>query len=243
MLATVSGAVTHLGSSSLLFPLSALYATVLWRRHSPPLALRWLAALALCLAVMGLLKLYGHGCGLPMVPVLSDLLPNDRFISPSGHAAFAAVFYGSAGALAARGVESGWGRTLVLSATAALVAAISLSRILLSAHSAAEVLVGLLVGGLAMLLFLWSCRSLPPARARLSPLLVAAVALAVAALAGLGDPSVIESTIRMVAMHLRAEAGLCMAAGDMAGAELALGDFAATATATATATVADFQPR
>jgi len=205
MLATMTRGVTHLGSSTLLFPLSALYATLLWRRHSAPLALRWLSAAALGLGVMGALKLFGHGCGLPAFP----FLPDDRFVSPSGHAAFATIFYGSVGALAARGAGSpGW-RTLILTGTVALVAAISISRVLVSAHSAAEVVAGLLVGGTAVALFLWSGRSLPPVRPRPPPLLLAAVALGLVGLVRVGDPSVIESGIRAAAAHLRAETGLC----------------------------------
>ncbi|CAO3422032.1 phosphatase PAP2 family protein [Azospirillum doebereinerae] len=205
MLATMTRGVTHLGSSTLLFPLSALYATLLWRRHSAPLALRWLGAAALGLGVMGALKLFGHGCGLPAFP----FLPEDRFVSPSGHAAFATIFYGSVGALAARGAGSpGW-RTLILLATVALVAAISISRILVSAHSAAEVVAGLLVGGSAVALFLWSGRSLPPVRPRVPPLLLAAVALGLVGLVRVGDPSFIESGIRSVATQLSAESGLC----------------------------------
>lgn len=218
MLATVSGAVTHLGSSTLLFPLTACYATLLWRRQSGPLALRWLAAVALCLGIIGGLKLLGHGCGLPSFP----FLPDDRFVSPSGHAAFAAVFYGSVGALAARGIAAGGWRTFVLLATAGLVAAIGLSRIMVSAHSGAEVVAGLLVGGLAVALFLWSCRFFPPARPRVSPLGLAAFALGLVVLVRIGDPSMIEPVIRKVAASLRTDTGLCVVSGattiDVAGA-------------------------
>ncbi|SMH58788.1 phosphatase PAP2 family protein [Azospirillum agricola] len=205
MIATMTHAVTHLGSSTLLMPLSALYATLLWRRHSAPLALRWLAAAGLGLGVMAGLKLFGHGCGLPPFP----FLPEDRFVSPSGHAAFATIFYGSVGALAARGAGSpGW-RGLILLATVGLVAAISVSRVLVSAHSAAEVVAGLLVGGLTVGLFLWSGRALPPARPRMPPLLLAAVALGLAGMVRAGDPSIIESSIRTLAAELRTETGLC----------------------------------
>ncbi|MBP2226953.1 membrane-associated phospholipid phosphatase [Azospirillum agricola] len=206
MIATMTHAVTHLGSSTLLMPLSALYATLLWRRHSAPLALRWLAAAGLGLGVMAGLKLFGHGCGLPPFP----FLPEDRFVSPSGHAAFATIFYGSVGALAARGAGSpGW-RGLILLATVGLVAAISVSRVLVSAHSAAEVVAGLLVGGLTVGLFLWSGRTLPaPARPRMPPLLLAAVALGLAGMVRAGDPSIIESGIRTLAAELRTETGLC----------------------------------
>ncbi len=209
MIATMTRAVTHLGSSTLLLPLSALYATVLWRRHSARLALRWIGAAALGLGVMAGLKLFGHGCGLPAFP----LLPGDRFLSPSGHAAFAAIFYGSVGALAARGAGSPGGRGAILLGTVGLIAAIAVSRVLVAAHSTAEVIAGLLVGGATVALFLWSSRDLPPAAPRLPPALLAALLAALAVgligLVQMGDPSVIESTIRSVAAHLRGEASLC----------------------------------
>lgn len=205
MIATMTRAVTHLGSSTLLLPLSAFYATVLWRHHSAPLALRWLAAVGLGLGIMAALKLFGHGCGLPAFP----FLPEDRFLSPSGHAAFATIFYGSVGALAARGATTSGTRALILLATAGLVAAIAISRVLVSAHSSAEVVAGLLVGGSVVGLFLWSCRSFPPVAPRLPPLLLAAVALGLIGLVRVGDPSIIEATLRTVAAQLRAETGLC----------------------------------
>lgn len=205
MIATMTRAVTHLGSSTLLLPLSAVYATLLWRRHSAPLALRWLVAAGLGLGVMAALKLFGHGCGLPAFP----FLPEDRFLSPSGHAAFATIFYGSVGALAARGASTSGARALILLATIGLVAAIAVSRVMVSAHSSAEVVAGLLVGGSAVGLFLWTGRSFPPVAPRLPPLLPAAVALGLIGLVRVGDPSIIEATLRTVAAQLRTETGLC----------------------------------
>lgn len=205
MIATMTRAVTHLGSSILLLPLSVLYATMLWRRHSAPLALRWLAAVGLGLGVMAALKLFGHGCGLPAFP----FLPEDRFLSPSGHAAFAAIFYGSVGALAARGATRNGTRTLILLATAGLVAAIAVSRVMVSAHSSAEVVAGLLVGGAVVGLFLWSCRPLPSVAPHLPPLLLAAVALGLIGLLRVGDPSIIEAALRDVAAHLRTDTRVC----------------------------------
>lgn len=213
MFATASGAITHLGSSSLLVPLSALYATALWRHHSAPLALRWLLALTLCLGVMVVLKLVGHGCGLPEFPLFPSLFAGDRFLSPSGHAAFSAVFYGSVAALAARNASSRWLRVGLPVAAAALVLAIGASRVAVSAHSGAEVAAGLLVGGLSVLLFLWSSRKDGAPRLRTSPWVLAAMALGLALLVHAGDPSFVEATIRRVAHHLGSGAGLCDLAG------------------------------
>lgn len=213
MFATASGAITHLGSSSLLVPLSALYATALWRHHSAPLALRWLLALSLCLGAMVVLKLVGHGCGLPDFPLFPSLFAGDRFVSPSGHAAFAAVFYGSVAALAARDAASLRLRIGLPLAAAALVLAIGASRVAVSAHSGAEVVAGLLIGGSSVLLFLWTSRKDGAPRLRVSPWLLAALALGLALLVHAGDPSFIEGTIRHVARHFGSGAGLCDLAG------------------------------
>lgn len=213
MLATASGAITHLGSSSLLVPLSALYATALWRHHSAPLALRWLLALSLCLGAMVVLKLVGHGCGLPDFPLFPSLFAGDRFVSPSGHAAFSAVFYGSVSALAARNARSRWLRVALPLAAVALVLAIGASRVAVSAHSGAEVVAGLMIGGLSALLFLWSSRRDAVPRLRPSPWLAAAMALGLALLVHAGDPSFVEGTIRWAAHQLGSEGGLCELAG------------------------------
>ncbi|HEY0834341.1 MAG TPA: hypothetical protein VGE72_10580, partial [Azospirillum sp.] len=94
-------AVSALGDSTLLLPLSAATAVLLWVRRSPAMALAWAAPLALCLAGLMGLKVLGHACepqvlGAPVV-------------SPSGHAAFGAAFYGSLGLMAGRGL-GGWRR-------------------------------------------------------------------------------------------------------------------------------------
>ncbi|MBP2298142.1 phosphatase PAP2 family protein [Azospirillum picis] len=216
MLATASVAITHLGSSSLLVPLSALYATALWRRHSAPMAMRWLLALAVCLGVMVVLKLVGHGCGLPEFPLYEALFPGDRFISPSGHAAFSAVFYGSVAALAARNADSRWLRLGLPAAAVALVLAISASRVVVSAHSRAEVAVGLLVGGLSVLLFLWTSRKDRAPRLRTPLWLLGIMAIGLALLVHAGDPSFVEAVIRRVAYQLAYHVqggGLCAFAG------------------------------
>ncbi|WP_168220547.1 phosphatase PAP2 family protein [Azospirillum thermophilum] len=202
MLRDVSAAVTLLGSSVLLLPLSVLLAAVLWRQHSARLALRWIAVLGACLLGMAALKLYGHACGLPILL--------RRVVSPSGHAAFSALFYGSLAAVMLRAVDIPWRRTLLMAGTAGLVAAIGLSRILLRAHTKLEVLIGLSVGAAAALAFALSIRSLPPARLRLRPAAAGAVlACGLAALA-VGDRSVIEETIRALADEVQQEVGLCM---------------------------------
>ncbi|PWC86521.1 hypothetical protein TSH100_12150 [Azospirillum sp. TSH100] len=213
MIATASGAIAHLGSSSLLVPLSALYATALWRSHSAQLALRWLFALSLCLGVMMVLKLVGHGCGLPDFPLFPSFFAGDRFVSPSGHAAFSAIFYGSVSVLAARNAHSRWLRIGLPLAAVALVLAIGASRVAVAAHSGAEVVAGLMIGGLSSLLFLWSSRKHGAPSLRAFPWLAVAMVLGLVLLVHAGDPAIVEGAIRWTAHRLGSEAGLCELAG------------------------------
>lgn len=201
MLATLSAAVSILGSSLLLLPLSVLFAIVLWRGQAAPLAVRWSAALAAALTVMVVLKLYGHACGLPVLL--------ERVASPSGHAAFSAFFYGSIALIIVRATTATWRQAAVLASAGGLVAAIGLSRVVLHAHSKLEVLIGLLVGGSAVLAFAVSSAAYPPVRLRLS-MPVAAMVLACGLLViSTGDPGLVENAIRVIASHVRQEVLLC----------------------------------
>jgi membrane-associated phospholipid phosphatase len=136
--------VTDFGDSAVTLPLGALTLIFLltsgWRRA----ALAFLLAIGCAGIAIGLLKLLLVSCGKPLVgAALTD---------PSGHVAMSAATYGSL-ALALGRTGSVRQRPWLLAAAALLVAAIALSRILLHAHSPAEVAVGLAVGLLSTLIF------------------------------------------------------------------------------------------
>lgn len=72
--------------------------------------------------------------------------------SPSGHAAFAATFYGCLAALFGAGRTIGW-RLALYGGAIALVLLIGASRVALEAHNAREVGVGVLIGAMSIALF------------------------------------------------------------------------------------------
>lgn len=72
--------------------------------------------------------------------------------SPSGHAAFAATFYGCLAVLFATGRATGW-RLTAYGGAAALILLIAASRVALEVHTAPEVAVGLLIGVVTIALF------------------------------------------------------------------------------------------
>jgi membrane-associated phospholipid phosphatase len=136
--------VTDFGDSAVTLPLGALTLIFLlasgWRRA----AFAFVLAIGCAGLAIGLLKLLLVSCGKPLVgAALTD---------PSGHVAMSAATYGSL-ALALGHTVSIRQRPWLLAAAALLVAGIALSRILLHAHSPAEVAVGLAVGLLSALVF------------------------------------------------------------------------------------------
>jgi membrane-associated phospholipid phosphatase len=140
-------AITDLGDSSLLLPASALLAAYLWTNGPRHAARAWLVTVTACLAATAALKIGFHACG--------AAVPELDMRSPSGHSAFSATFYGCGAILLARARPIA-ARLAIIIAGAALIVAIAISRTLLQAHTDAEVLVGLLVGGACTAYFRWA---------------------------------------------------------------------------------------
>jgi membrane-associated phospholipid phosphatase len=136
--------VTHLGDSALLIPLSlAAIGILVWSGHRPA---AWRLALAVgCLmAATVALKIgfYAIG-GDPALDVLS----------PSGHAGFSVTVYGCCAAILAKQCRPA-GAALVIVAAVALLGTVLASRIVIGAHSVAEVLLGGALGLLCTATFL-----------------------------------------------------------------------------------------
>lgn len=205
----VSETVTVLGDSTLLLPLSAAVALLLWVRRSPGAALAWAAPLGLGLAGLAALKAVGHACGMELLGTL--------VISPSGHAAFGAAFYGTVGMMAGSRLR-GWRRHLLLLAVAAVVVAVGVSRVRLSYHTVPEVMIGLAIGTAAALAAIWALARVAvpqaprPASAVAGPAVaVALLAVPLAALVWSGHRLHVEDQIRDFALQLRADALVCTA--------------------------------
>ena len=189
-----------LGSAPFVLPVAGILVVMLWRRHSAVTAARWLAVLTMLMGSVALLKILGHACGFRLF--------DDRLTSPSGHAALAAAVYGAVGVMAARSLD-GWRRGVVVLGALGLVGAVAASRILLRYHSVTEVVVGLALGGLAVVAFAQSFQRMAPSCLNLSPLVPALVVLFGVATYALGDRTNAEPMLKYFAHLLREESPVC----------------------------------
>jgi membrane-associated phospholipid phosphatase len=132
------------GDIAVLLPASlGLIAFLAWsgsRRDAAAYA----AAMAACLTAALFAKLVLAACG--------GKYSLYGVESPSGHAAFAATFYGCLAALFGAGRTIAWRLALYGGATA-LVLLVGASRVALEAHNAREVGVGVLIGAMSVALF------------------------------------------------------------------------------------------
>jgi len=215
----VSEAVTALGDSTLLLPLSAALALLLWVRRSPAAALAWAAPLGLGLGGLAALKVVGHACGMEVLGTL--------VVSPSGHAAFGAAFYGTVGMMLGSRLR-GWRRHALLLSVALVVVAVGITRVRLSQHTVPEVLIGLAIGTAAALAAIWTQARVAvpqasrPALAMTRPALaVALLAVPLLALVWSGHKMHVEDRIRDFALRLRADAVVCTADRGAVGVQLA----------------------
>ena len=166
--------VSALGDTALLAPASlALFLYLLAIRRWAE-ARGFAAALAVGIGATLGSKLLFKACGGAI-----DLM---NLNSPSGHASFATLFYGSLALMLA----SRRSRPTVTSlwvATILLVIAIGVSRVFQEAHSWPEVILGWLIGVSGLAVFLWLRRPAEPAPLSPVPLAVG-LALAIALLGG-----------------------------------------------------------
>lgn len=130
--------VSDLGGAYFRGAVLALVAGVLWLRRRRRTALIWIVAVVGAALCSGGLK-----AALGRTRPLADEL-DGSFVS--GHAMGAAVLYGLLAYLLAGAARGFWRRTAIVSAAAALVLLISLSRIILGRHWATDVAGGLALG-------------------------------------------------------------------------------------------------
>jgi membrane-associated phospholipid phosphatase len=135
--------ISDFGDSGVLLPLSLILTVALWRYQSSRAAVYFLSAAGFCLTVIVSLKLILIACGNAW---------GGGIVSPSGHTSMSATVYGVVGLVTARQAPY-WQRPLIAFAMVAFVCCIALSRIVLGAHSIAEVVLGFLVGTAAVYLF------------------------------------------------------------------------------------------
>ncbi len=128
---TVLTVLTDPGDLAVLLPLAGLMLLWLVTLRPRSAAGYWATAVMLCVGLTGLSKIYFFAC------------PPDRdLVSPSGHTSFSMLVYGSIALIVA--AEGGfWLRSATLGAGTALIAGIAGSRLILGAHSLAEIALGM----------------------------------------------------------------------------------------------------
>jgi membrane-associated phospholipid phosphatase len=133
-------ALTDFGDLAVLIPVSAVI--LIWLvRNSSRAAPRWILALSLCIGLTALLKIAFHACP-----------PADNMHSPSGHTSLSTLVYGALTLVSAT-AWPGPHRVFVIAGGAGLILAIGVSRLLLDAHSVAEVGLGLVIGAVSLAIF------------------------------------------------------------------------------------------
>jgi len=137
----ISPAVSSLADAALLLPASVLVLLALAALREGRLALAFAVSLGAAAVTTLVLKLIFHACG--------HTIADSRVVSPSGHVAFSATFYGALAVMLSSGRERRTRLALGIGA-ALLLIAVGISRVRMGAHSTAEVLIGYMVGAAAV---------------------------------------------------------------------------------------------
>jgi hypothetical protein len=134
-------ALTDFGDAAVVLPLSAVMLIWLLRLGARRVAVSWVVAVGLCIVGTALLKILLYVCS-----------PVPDLVSPSGHTGLSTLIYGAL-ALVIAAEKRGWQCVTVLAAGPGLIAGIAGSRLILNAHSALEVGIGVLIGTVPLALF------------------------------------------------------------------------------------------
>jgi membrane-associated phospholipid phosphatase len=171
---TTLHAITSLGESAFLVPAFLAVALLLFAFGRRRVALLWVLAGALCAGLTFGAKVVFY--------ILYHLADHQALLdvrSPSGHVSLSATFY-ACGTLLLGSRRGPRTRMLLAIAAALLVVAIAATRMLLGAHSGAEVIVGLAIGGYCASWFGRALRSNPSDAVPWLPLAAAVLVVCVA---------------------------------------------------------------
>lgn len=134
--------VSNFGDALVLLPASLGLVVLLVGFGARRDAAAYLAALAICLLGALITKFAFAACDQVVFGIES----------PSGHAAFAVTFYGCLAALFGAGRSRGR-RVALYGGAGALILLIGVSRVVLDAHTVADVIVGFAIGAVSVALF------------------------------------------------------------------------------------------
>jgi membrane-associated phospholipid phosphatase len=191
-------AISAFGDTALLLPLSVGLIVLIWKAQSRSAALALIVALGFCVMLTTLLKVGFIACS----PVW-----HTDVVSPSGHASFSTTLYGALALIAARHAPR-WQQPPIVLLASILIAAIAVSRVTVGAHSPKEVVVGALIGLMALGLFAFQYLRQRPGSIKLALLFALAVCVL---LVFHGAQLPIEQWIRQLAYLARGVSGGCSA--------------------------------
>lgn len=197
---TMMDKLSALGDSALLMPASLALLAFLAVQRRLGLALPFAAGLAACGVATLATKLLFNACG--------QEIPGLDLISPSGHASFATLVYGSLALMIGTG-RPRWQAWSIALAAAILVAGIGISRVEADVHSLDEVVFGWGLGAasLALVAILHARAGRPPL-----PALPVAIGIVIALVLVGGREFTPEAWIARAARRITAMADVCRAA-------------------------------
>lgn len=204
-------ALTGTGDLAVLVPLAGILSVWLLLTRQLAALCWWNAAVAICIGVTAILKIYFYVCP-----------PTADFSNPSGHTSLSTLVYGTLTLLILRSVI-GWRRHVVAILGAAVVFSIGMSRFLLHAHSFPEVLLGWSIGSLTLWIFAraFELREYPYLRRVIAVCVVLIVSLT-------GQDVRAENLLHALGLHLRDRGMGCLNLKQLAGTgltNLATGSF------------------
>lgn len=186
---------TDFGSPAILLPLSLIIGGWLAVYSGRRMAFAWFAAMAACIGLTALLKVYFAGCHLHLAGIHS----------PSGHVSASAYVYGGLVLILAARHSRPWPGLWALAGTT-WVLGIGATRVYNGSHTLAEVIAGLMLGGAGLALF--AALYLPQARAYKLSLPLLAVTMLVA-IALHGRQLQLEPLLREFGAYLASRAPIC----------------------------------
>lgn len=197
---TMMDKLSAFGDSALLMPASLALLAFLAVQRRLGLALPFAAGLAACGVATLATKLLFNACGRE--------IPGLDLVSPSGHASFATLVYGSLALMIGTG-RPGWQAGPIALAAAILVAGIGISRVEADVHSLEEVVFGWGVGAASLtLVAVLHARAGRPSL----PALPVAIGIVIAVVLVGGREFTPEAWIASAARRLTAMADICGAA-------------------------------
>ncbi len=153
--------ITDFGDSAVLLPLS--FAILIWLAiaRSVRTGIWWMAALLICGAGIGILKMLFFACP-----------PDGDLESPSGHTALSALIYGGLATILTTDLQSKWLRRALGVGAFLFILTIAWSRLILHMHTLPEVVTGLAIGTAVLALFVLHYRRVPHKHGQILPLLL-----------------------------------------------------------------------